>query len=156
MSGCKKSINGAATSERPVIWAISRSLHLTPAISPLWAFIPPLHPSTLPKQYAPFASIPLLFLLAYSVYRCAIFERQLERSFASGLSGAMASYAAAPVVKAALDRLQVALECCGDRGYRDWMTIDWTTALKKRNGQGLLTMGECCERVGSLPNSWTT
>ena len=89
----------------------------------------------------------MLFLLAYSLYRCASFDRLLSTAFTSGLSGAMTSYSAAPVVKAALDQLQMRLECCGNKGFRDWMTLDWKMQMRRRNGEG--KEQETVEKTGS-------
>ena len=87
-------------------------------------------------QYHPVFAVPLLIFLCFAIYRCAVFESHLKSSFASGLSVAMAAYSAVPVVKAALDQLQMVYECCGDKGYRDWMTSNWKLDVLRRNGEG--------------------
>ncbi|XP_037080188.1 uncharacterized protein LOC119101042 [Pollicipes pollicipes] len=71
------------------------------------------------------AALLVSFVPVSALILCAIHKGLIETAFVAGFNEAAVRYKLDLETKAQLDRLQVGHQCCGAKGFDDWMRISW-------------------------------
>lgn len=107
------------------------------------------------KAYGFFQLAALVAALAAGL--SGLFYREdIAGGFCSGLHRAVGGYTEDEGRADELDSLQRALDCCGAKGWRHWLTSDWAiqhmTFQPTENGTSVLLPESCCVRRKGLKN----
>ena len=64
----------------------------------------------------------------------------LRRTFSKGLKSAMEKYKTGGKHKKTLDTIQIEYQCCGSKGYQDWLSVAWAQAKYMQTGTRYVRM----------------